>query len=113
MNCCDDDRFPVLPSDGSCAMLPLTPPGGIGRMVGRPMLVVVLGAEVDVEDGYIMDCDMGYALLNELGGPMVAGEMCEKALELAFAIDDDAGVCGVVGVCDALGWAYESEPNCA
>ena len=28
------------------------------------------------------------------------GDMCEKALALLPGIDDVAGVCGVVGVCD-------------
>lgn len=35
------------------------PPGGMGRMVGRPLAEEVLeGIEVAVEDGYIMEDDM-------------------------------------------------------
>jgi len=37
---------------------PLTPPGGIGRIVGRPTEDVEFGIDVAVEDGYIMDDDM-------------------------------------------------------
>lgn len=37
---------------------PLTPPGGIGRIVGRPIDELVGGIVVAVEEGYSIDCDM-------------------------------------------------------
>jgi hypothetical protein len=39
----------------------LTPPGGIGRRLGRPAADVVDGMDVAVEEGYIIDCVMPYA----------------------------------------------------
>ena len=44
-----------LPRLGRLPMGPPTPPGGIGRIVGRPPAEELGGIEVEVDDGYIMD----------------------------------------------------------
>jgi len=59
--CVKDDcwaSWPVLDMLGRPLMAPVTPPGGIGRMVGRPTEDVVAGMDVAVEEGYIMEDDM-------------------------------------------------------
>ena len=54
-------------------------------MFGRPIVALVPGIEVAVEDGYIMDCDRllpAYGLLGKDGGSIdpgavvVVGETC-------------------------------------
>lgn len=53
--CCP---IPALVKLGKPLMEPVTPPGGIGRRLGKPAAELTGGIEVAVDAGYIIDCDM-------------------------------------------------------